>query len=106
MKPAVLVCRAVFPDVVDRLREHFEVEDNPSDEVWSKAELIRRLHGKVGAFTTGSDCPLLVPRAKPTCVPTNAQPIIRKTCDAHRRPVIYFLTIITSTLVATLLTAW
>ena len=54
MKPAVLVCRAVFPDVVDRLREHFEVEDNPSDEVWSKAELIRRLHGKVGAFTTGS----------------------------------------------------
>ena len=54
MKPAVLVCRAVFPDVVDRLRGHFEVEHNPSDEVWSKAELIRRLHGKVGAFTTGS----------------------------------------------------
>ncbi|MFL6663068.1 MAG: 2-hydroxyacid dehydrogenase [Rhizobacter sp.] len=54
MKPAVLVCRAVFPDVVDRLRAHFEVEHNPSDEVWSKAELIRRLHGKVGAFTTGS----------------------------------------------------
>jgi len=54
MKPVVLVCRAVFPEVVQRLRQHFEVEDNPSDEVWSKADLIRRLAGKVGAFTTGS----------------------------------------------------
>lgn len=54
MKPSVLVCRAVFPETVERLRTHFEVEDNPSDEVWPKAELIRRLHGKVGAFTTGS----------------------------------------------------
>jgi gluconate 2-dehydrogenase len=54
MKPAVLVARAVFPEVVERLRQHFEVEDNPSDEVWPKGELIRRLQGKVGAFTTGS----------------------------------------------------
>jgi gluconate 2-dehydrogenase len=54
MKPSVLVCRAVFPEVVERLRQYFEVEDNPSDEVWPKAELIRRLQGKVGAFTTGS----------------------------------------------------
>lgn len=54
MKPRILVCRAVFPEVVERLRQHFDVEDNPSDEVWPKAELIRRLNGKVGAFTTGS----------------------------------------------------
>ena len=54
MKPAVLVARAVFPEVVERLRQHFEVEHNPSDEVWSKPELIRRLQGKAGAFTTGS----------------------------------------------------
>jgi len=54
MKPSILVCRAVFPEVVDRLRQHFDVEDNPGDEVWPKAELIRRLQGKVGAFTTGS----------------------------------------------------
>ncbi len=53
-KPAVLVCRAVFPDIVDRLREHFEVEDNPSDEVWSPTELIRRLQGKAGLFITGT----------------------------------------------------
>lgn len=54
MKPSVLVCRAVFPEVVERLRQHFEVEDNPADDVWPKAELIRRLQGKAGAFTTGS----------------------------------------------------
>src|SRR5512144_1375511 len=54
MKPAVLVTRAVFPDVVERLREFFEVEANPGDAPWTQAELIRRLQGKVGAFTTGS----------------------------------------------------
>ena len=54
MKPSVLVTRDVFPDVVDRLREYFDVEDNPSDRVFPKAELITRLHGKIGAFTTGS----------------------------------------------------
>ncbi len=55
MRPRVLVARAVFPEVLDRLRAHFEVEDNPSDTVFSKAELIQRLQGKQGAFTTGSE---------------------------------------------------
>lgn len=53
-KPAVLVCRAVFPDIVDRLREHFEVETNEADAVWSPAELIRHLQGKAGVFITGT----------------------------------------------------
>jgi gluconate 2-dehydrogenase len=56
MKPQVLVARAVFPSVLARLGEHFEVESNPSDEVWTSAELMRRLQGKAGAFTTGSEC--------------------------------------------------
>ena len=55
MKPAVLVARNVFPDVVARLRLHFEVEDNPIDHVFSPTELTRRLQGKVGALTTGSE---------------------------------------------------
>jgi gluconate 2-dehydrogenase len=55
MKPRILVGRAVFADVIDRLREHFDVETNDADDVWPKAELTRRLHGKVGAFTTGSE---------------------------------------------------
>jgi glyoxylate/hydroxypyruvate/2-ketogluconate reductase len=54
MKPAVLVCRAVFPDIVDRLREHFEVESNEADVVWTQAELIRHLQGKAGVFITGT----------------------------------------------------
>ena len=52
---AVLVTRAVFPDAVARLREHFDVEDNPTDAPYAAGELSRRLQGKAGAFTTGAD---------------------------------------------------
>ncbi|GAB4564235.1 MAG: D-glycerate dehydrogenase [Rhizobacter sp.] len=55
MKPAVLVARAIQPEVVTRLREHFEVEDNPKDQVFSKDELLARLKGKQGLFATGSE---------------------------------------------------
>ncbi len=55
MKPQVLVARNVFPSVLARLREHFEVEANETDAVWDRAELTRRLQGKSGAFTTGSE---------------------------------------------------
>jgi len=54
MKPAVLVCRAVFPDIVDRLREHFEVESNDADVLWSQSEFIQHLQGKSGVFITGT----------------------------------------------------
>ena len=54
-KPKILVARAVFPEVISRLEQYFEVEGNPGDVVWSKAELTARLRDKEGAFTTGSD---------------------------------------------------
>jgi gluconate 2-dehydrogenase len=54
-RPRVLVARAVFAEVVSRLREHFEVEHNPSDIIYTKPQLIARLQGKQGAFTTGSE---------------------------------------------------
>lgn len=54
-KPSILVSRKIFPDVVDHLREHFDVDSNDSDSVLTPAELIARLHGKVGALTTGSE---------------------------------------------------
>ena len=54
MKPAILVCRRVFPETLARLREHFEVEANDTDVVWSRAELIAHLQGKAGAFLTGT----------------------------------------------------
>ncbi|MEY4028015.1 MAG: Glyoxylate/hydroxypyruvate reductase, partial [Pseudomonadota bacterium] len=51
----ILVARAIFPDVLDALSAHFKVESNQTDEVWSGAELSRRMQGKVGALTTGSE---------------------------------------------------
>jgi gluconate 2-dehydrogenase len=52
-KPRILVTRAIFPQVIERLAAHFEVEANPADDLWDRAELLRRLQGKVGVFTTG-----------------------------------------------------
>ena len=52
-KPSILVTRAIFPEVIERLSVHFTVESNPEDTLWDRAELIRRLQGKAGAFTTG-----------------------------------------------------
>ncbi|MFN0182592.1 MAG: 2-hydroxyacid dehydrogenase [Aquabacterium sp.] len=51
-RPAILVARAVFPDIVDRLRAHFDVADNPDDELWPRSELLARLQGKAGVFVT------------------------------------------------------
>lgn len=52
MKPAVLVARKVFPQVIERLREHFDVEVNDEDRVWSPEELVARLQGKRGVYLT------------------------------------------------------
>jgi gluconate 2-dehydrogenase len=54
-KPAILVARAVFPETIAQLEQHFAVEHNQADAVWSKAELSARLRGKAGAFTTGTE---------------------------------------------------
>jgi gluconate 2-dehydrogenase len=51
----VLVTRAVFPEVLDRLSGYFEVEFNPDDQVWTRSQLVERLQGKAGAFITGSE---------------------------------------------------
>jgi gluconate 2-dehydrogenase len=55
MKPHVLAARAVFPEAIARLREHFDVDTNDDDAVWPQPELIRRLQGKAGVFVTGSE---------------------------------------------------
>ena len=54
-RPPILVARAVFPEVIASLREHFEVETNDADEIWAPAEFIERLKGKVGVLTAGSE---------------------------------------------------
>jgi gluconate 2-dehydrogenase len=54
-RPAILIARAVFPEVVQRLREHFDVETNDLDAPFTPAELVERLQGKAGVMTTGSE---------------------------------------------------
>ncbi len=55
MKPTVLVTRAVFPEVIELLSQHFDVESNQADEVYGEDELKRRLQGKVGLFSNPTD---------------------------------------------------
>jgi gluconate 2-dehydrogenase len=55
MKPKILVARAIFPEVIAGLAQHFDVESNQEDRVFSAAELVDRLRDKEGVFTTMSE---------------------------------------------------
>lgn len=54
-KPRILVARAVFPETIALLEQHFDVEHNQADAAWSRADLLARIQDKVGAFTTGGE---------------------------------------------------
>jgi gluconate 2-dehydrogenase len=54
-RPAILVARAVFPEVIASLRQHVEVDTNDDDTPFTPSELIARLQGKAGVLTTGSE---------------------------------------------------
>ena len=54
-KPRLLIVRAIFPEVLARLEQFFDVESNQADGAVTPAELARRLQGKQAALTTGSD---------------------------------------------------
>ncbi len=54
-KPAITVARAVFPQVIERLEQHFDVLSNQSDAFWSAAELLEKLRGRAGLFSTGGE---------------------------------------------------
>jgi lactate dehydrogenase-like 2-hydroxyacid dehydrogenase len=55
MKPRILVAREVFPDVLEYLRVHFEVDENQADAVLGVDGLKARLADKAGALTTIAD---------------------------------------------------
>ncbi len=55
MKPKVLVTREVFDEVLDFLRQYFEVSDNQSDAVWGPEDLAQRLTDKDGVMTSIAD---------------------------------------------------
>jgi gluconate 2-dehydrogenase len=54
-KPHILMARAVFPEVIEKLSQVAQVQVNDDDTVWSQSELVARLQGKQGVFTTGGD---------------------------------------------------
>ena len=50
----ILIARAISPEVVQGLQQHFDVTANAEDVAWSPAELIAQLQGMDGVLTTGS----------------------------------------------------
>jgi gluconate 2-dehydrogenase len=54
-RPRILVARAIFPEVLERLRQHLEVQDNQDDVPWSPAMLTEQLQDKQGALLTANE---------------------------------------------------
>jgi glyoxylate/hydroxypyruvate/2-ketogluconate reductase len=52
-KLKILVARAVFPETLARLEQHFDVTHNQADAVWSKEEFTQKMQDKVGVFAAG-----------------------------------------------------
>jgi gluconate 2-dehydrogenase len=55
MKPSILITRAIFPEVVERLEQHFTVESNQDDRNFTQDELIAKIRGKDGVFSAMAD---------------------------------------------------
>ena len=54
-RPKIVVSRAVFPETIARLAQHFEVVANQDDVIWTREQLVAHLQGAAGVFTTASE---------------------------------------------------
>ena len=54
-RPLLLIARRVFPDIIERLRPHFEVRTHDADAPLLQPELISALRGVAGVLVTGSE---------------------------------------------------
>lgn len=54
MRQKILIAKAIFPDVVARLSQQFEVESNQEDRLFSQDELLTKLRDKDGLYVTPS----------------------------------------------------
>ncbi len=72
LRPHVLLARAIFPQAVARLREHFEVEENLDDTEYAPDELSTRLRGKHGLLATAGE-PI-------TAALLDTHPLLRAVC--------------------------
>jgi len=55
MRSKILVARAIFPDVIDRLNAVFDVESNQEDRIFTDKELAEKIRDKDGLFITSSE---------------------------------------------------
>jgi hypothetical protein len=55
MKPGILVTRALFPEVLERLRETFDVIDNQADIEYPPEAVAARLQGHVALLSDSTD---------------------------------------------------
>ncbi len=54
-RPKVLIARQIFPEIVERLRQHFDVTINDAPLDWPRDELISRLQGHDGVFVAATE---------------------------------------------------
>ncbi|HLT27999.1 MAG TPA: D-glycerate dehydrogenase [Zeimonas sp.] len=54
-RPKLLVTRRVFPEVIERLKPHFEIEGNADDSIWPREAFVRRAADRDALFVVGSD---------------------------------------------------
>jgi glyoxylate/hydroxypyruvate/2-ketogluconate reductase len=54
-RPKVLIARQIFPEIVERLRQHFDVSTNDAPIDWPRDELIARLQGHDGVFVAATE---------------------------------------------------
>ena len=54
-RPRILIARAIDPQVVAFLQQHFDVRTNANDEVWPACVLAQQLQGMDGVLTTGTE---------------------------------------------------
>ncbi len=55
MQQKILISRAIFPEVIAKLAQHFDVTSNQDDVLWTPSQLIEQLACKQGIFTTGGE---------------------------------------------------
>ena len=55
MKPNITVARPIFPQVLDKLAQHFVVRSNQDDVPWTPSTWAAALAQSQGALTTGAD---------------------------------------------------
>jgi len=55
MKPRLLITRKIFPEVIERLQEHFDVMDNQEDLSFERGELLARVADREALLVVGTD---------------------------------------------------